>query len=45
MASVDTVIQDTPSMALPGLGRALVSAGKLGQKAAEDLYKLSLIHI
>mgnify|MGYP001757201973 CR=1 FL=1 len=41
MASVDTVIQDTPSMALPGLGRALVSAGKLGQKAAEDLYKKS----
>ncbi|WP_372657899.1 ATPase, T2SS/T4P/T4SS family, partial [Hydrogenophaga sp.] len=39
MASADTVIQDTPSMALPGLGRALVSAGKLGQKAAEDLYK------
>jgi type IV pilus assembly protein PilB len=26
-------------MALPGLGRALVAAGKLGQKAAEDLYK------
>lgn len=26
-------------MALPGLGRALVSAGKLKQKAAEDLYK------
>ena len=26
-------------MALPGLGRAPVSAGKLGQKAAEDLYK------
>ena len=39
MASLDTVIQDPPSMALPGLGRALVSAGKLGQKAAEDLYK------
>ncbi|MGI9216078.1 MAG: type IV-A pilus assembly ATPase PilB [Hydrogenophaga sp.] len=39
MASVDTVIQDTPSMALPGLARALVSAGKLGQKAAEELYK------
>jgi type IV pilus assembly protein PilB len=39
MASVDTVIQDSASMALPGLGRALVSAGKLGQKAAEDLYK------
>ncbi len=26
-------------MALPGLGRALVSAGKLGQRAAEELYK------
>ncbi|MDP2264519.1 MAG: type IV-A pilus assembly ATPase PilB [Hydrogenophaga sp.] len=39
MASVDTVIQDTPSMALPGLGRALVAAGKLGQRAAEELYK------
>ena len=26
-------------MALPGLGRALVSASKLGQKAAEDLYR------
>jgi type IV pilus assembly protein PilB len=26
-------------VALPGLGRALVVAGKLGQKAAEDLYK------
>jgi type IV pilus assembly protein PilB len=39
MASVDTTTHDAPSMALPGLGRALVSAGKLGQKAAEDLYK------
>ena len=39
MASVDTAIQDSTSMALPGLGRALVSAGKLNQKAAEDLYK------
>ncbi len=28
-------------MALPGLGRALVAAGKLGQKSAEDLYKKS----
>jgi len=26
-------------MALPGLGRALVSAGKRGQKAAEELYR------
>ncbi|UJW81471.1 type IV-A pilus assembly ATPase PilB [Hydrogenophaga sp. SL48] len=39
MASVDTAPQDTPAMALPGLGRALVSAGKLGQKAAEELYR------
>ena len=28
-------------MALPGLGRALVAAGKLNQKAAEELYKKS----
>lgn len=39
MALVDSLPTDTPSMALPGLGRALVSAGKLGQKAAEDLYR------
>ena len=26
-------------MALPGLARALVAAGKLGQKSAEDLYR------
>lgn len=26
-------------MALPGLGRALVAAGKLGQKAAEDIFR------
>jgi type IV pilus assembly protein PilB len=41
MASVDTALPDPPSMALPGLGRALVAAGKLGQKSAEDLYKKS----
>lgn len=33
------MLNESPSMALPGLGRALVSAGKLGQKAAEDLYR------
>jgi type IV pilus assembly protein PilB len=38
MAAVDTVINE-PSMALPGLGRALVVAGKLGQKAAEDIFR------
>ena len=39
MASVETALQDSATMALPGLGRALVSAGKLEQKAAEALYK------
>jgi type IV pilus assembly protein PilB len=39
MAAVDPVVSDAPSMALPGLARALVSAGKLGQKSAEDTYK------
>jgi len=39
MAAVDTVIQEAPTLALPGLGRALVSAGKLGQKSAEDIYR------
>jgi type IV pilus assembly protein PilB len=39
MAAVDTVIQEAPTLALPGLGRALVAAGKLGQKSAEDIYR------
>jgi type IV pilus assembly protein PilB len=39
MAAVDTVINEAPTMALPGLGRALVAAGKLGQKSAEDIYR------
>ncbi|MDZ4189514.1 MAG: type IV-A pilus assembly ATPase PilB, partial [Hydrogenophaga sp.] len=39
MASIDPVVLDSSPVALPGLGRALVAAGKLGQKAAEDLYK------
>ena len=38
MAVVDTPSADA-SVALPGLARALISAGKLGQKAAEDLYR------
>ncbi len=37
MAAVDSVINQTSPTALPGLGRALVLAGKLGQKAAEDI--------
>jgi type IV pilus assembly protein PilB len=39
MAVVDTAINQASSMALPGLGRALVAAGKLGQKAAEDIFR------
>ncbi len=39
MAAVDTVQKNPPTMALPGLGRALITAGKLGQKAAEDIYR------
>jgi type IV pilus assembly protein PilB len=39
MAAVDPVVSEPPSMALPGLARALVSAGKLGQKSAEEIYR------
>ncbi|HEX7889717.1 MAG TPA: type IV-A pilus assembly ATPase PilB [Ramlibacter sp.] len=37
MAAVDPA--ELSAVALPGLGRALVSAGKLGQKAAEEIYR------
>ena len=36
--------QISASMALPGLARALVSAGKLSPKAADELYKKSQIN-
>jgi len=39
MAAIDTVTSAPASLALPGLGRALVVAGKLGQKAAEDIFR------
>ncbi len=39
MAAVDTSLRESPTTALPGLGRALVLAGKLGQKLAEDIYR------
>lgn len=42
MAAIDTSQRDAPAIALPGLGRALVAAGKLGQKSAEDLYRKAL---
>jgi len=39
MATADTAPHDTPELALPGMARALVAAGKLPQKAAEDIYR------
>ena len=39
MAAVESALRESPSIALPGLGRALISAGKLGQKSAEDIYR------
>jgi type IV pilus assembly protein PilB len=39
MAAGDTPQTQTASVALPGLGRALVLAGKLGQKFAEEIYR------
>ncbi|NMM10664.1 MAG: type IV-A pilus assembly ATPase PilB [Polaromonas sp.] len=43
MAATYTAINQPPSMALPGLGRALVVAGKLGQQAAEDIFRKAQI--
>jgi len=42
MAVADSVNRDTTTVALPGIGRALVAAGKLPQKAAEDLYRKAM---
>lgn len=42
MAVTDSVSKDAPGIALPGLGRALIAAGKLGQRAAEDIYKKAI---
>jgi len=39
MSAVDTAHRENSSIALPGLGRALILAGKLGQKSAEDIYR------
>jgi type IV pilus assembly protein PilB len=39
MAATDFTTKDAPAIALPGVGRALVAAGKLGQRAAEESYK------
>lgn len=40
MAAVDTAAQsESSTVALPGLGRALILAGKLGQQSAEEIYR------
>ena len=39
MSAVDTANRVSDTVALPGLGRALILAGKLGQKSAEDIYR------
>jgi len=41
MATIDTTQTDTSAIALPGLARALMTTGKLGQKSAEEIYKKS----
>jgi type IV pilus assembly protein PilB len=42
MATVDPLQRETQLVALPGLGRALINAGKLGQMSAEDIYRKAL---
>ena len=44
MATADITPKDTSAIALPGLGRALMSAGKLTQKAAEEIYQKSQVN-
>lgn len=41
MAAADSISKDTAVVALPGLARALISAGKLPAKLAEDIYEKS----
>ena len=42
MAAAELPVKEPSQIALPGLARALVSAGKLPAKAAEDIYQKSL---
>ena len=44
MATVDNPTRDATPFALPGIGRALVSAGKLGQKSAEEIFRKASSH-
>ncbi|MDR6857052.1 type IV-A pilus assembly ATPase PilB [Variovorax guangxiensis] len=42
MAAAEPLIKESSSIALPGLARALISAGKLPAKTAEEIYQKSL---
>jgi len=42
MATAENLHRESTPIALPGLGRALVAAGKLGQKSAEEVYRKAL---
>ena len=39
MQAADSLSPLAPGNALPGVGRTLVTSGKLGQKFAEDIYR------
>jgi len=39
MSTAESTIETNEAIALPGVGRTLVMAGKLGQKNAEDIYR------
>jgi type IV pilus assembly protein PilB len=41
MAAAEPLVKENSQIALPGLARALISAGKLAAKAAEDIYQKS----
>ncbi|RYF52077.1 MAG: type IV-A pilus assembly ATPase PilB, partial [Comamonadaceae bacterium] len=41
MAAADPISKDSAAVALPGVARALISAGKLQAKVAEDIYQKS----
>ena len=41
MAAVESLQKDTASLTLPGLGRALISVGKLTQQSAEEIFRKS----
>ncbi|MBU1358296.1 MAG: type IV-A pilus assembly ATPase PilB [Gammaproteobacteria bacterium] len=42
MAAAEPLVKENSPIALPGLARALISAGKLAAKSAEEIYQKSL---